>query len=137
MRVCPSNAEGFTLLEALVALAILGAVVVVGLETVGLGSAARSHAKTYASIRTLARNEMAGLRTLSATGLRDLAGEADGRLEPPFTAFRWRRRVSEREEGSGLYRVEIEVRHGEAAIVLVSYVNRFGALRSERMRAGR
>lgn len=129
-----SSADGFTLLEALVALALLAAVVVVGLETVAMGAAARRRAAEHTALRLLAEWKLAELSTMSGPELAALAGERAGRFAAPFEHARWRVELTEVEAGSGLFVIRVEVRDDGAAIELSTYANRFGELWARKRR---
>lgn len=81
---------GFTLLETVVALAILGAslAVVLGLIGSGLGATQRAHTRTLLSELAHEQMEMLFLQ-------REIAwGEDRGTFEPPFQQIRWHSRVA-------------------------------------------
>ena len=80
---------GFTLLETMVALAILGTGIAAVLGLLATGTAATHRAHTRALLTELAeeRLEMLVLDAASPAG-------AEGALEPPHQGLRWRTRVS-------------------------------------------
>ena len=131
-----SFADGFTLLETLVALALLGAVVVVGLESIGVGASARKRAADYAELRLLAEGKLEAAAIRFAQDREGLLGVTKGGFEAPFENANWRLEIREEETGSGLFVLDLEVRTPDASLGLVTYVNRFAELWSER-RAGR
>jgi prepilin-type N-terminal cleavage/methylation domain-containing protein len=127
-----SSVDGFTLLEALVALAILGVVVVVGVEGVGLGASARARAAEYADLRTLSERKLAEVATLSGTELQEIAGRHEGRFAPPFEDAVWQVSVTETEPGNGLYLIVLGVSKEEASLTVSTYANRYGELWAQR-----
>jgi prepilin-type N-terminal cleavage/methylation domain-containing protein len=129
-----SSVDGFTLLEALVALVVVGAVVVVGLETVGLGAAARARAVDYADLRRLAEQKLAEISLLDGSEIEALPGKRSGRFEPPYDDAEWELRVTEVEAGTGLFQIDLEVHANSAALEVSTYLDRFGELWAGRAR---
>lgn len=129
-----SSADGFTLLEALAALAVLAAVVVVGLESVGLGAAARKRAAEHAELRLLAERKLAQVAIMFGPEIQEMAGVTEGRVEPPFDDVVWVLEVREDEPGTGLFAIDLEVQRGNAALKVSTLVNRFGELWARRRR---
>jgi len=127
-----SSVDGFTLLEALAALAVLAAVVVVGLESVGLGAAARKRAAEYAELRLLAERKLAEVAVTFGPDIQGMVGVTEGHFEPPFEDALWVLEVSEEEAGSGLFVIDLEVQRGNAALEVSTLLNRFGELWAER-----
>ncbi len=127
-----SAADGFTLLEVMVALAILSAVVVVGLESVGVGAAVRARAAEYAAPRSLAEQKLAELAALSGSELLARQGIRDGSFDPPFAEARWTVEVKEAEPGTGLFLVQVDVQLRGARLRASTYLNRFGELWARR-----
>jgi len=127
-----SSVDGFTLLEALAALAVLAAVVVVGLESVGLGAAARKRAAEYTEVRLLAERKLAEVTVMFGPDIQGLPGVTEGHFEPPFEHAVWVLEVSEDEPGTGLFVIDLEVQRGNAALEVSTLVNRFGELWAQR-----
>lgn len=119
-------ADGFTLLEVVVALVILGATLVVGLEAVGLGANVRAAAADYTDLRLLAEEKLAELAVRSAAELKLQDARTEGRFAPPFQDVTWVVRARETEPGTALYRVEVDVRRADAVLRTATYLNRFG-----------
>lgn len=132
MARCRSSVNGFTLLEALVALAILGVVVVVGVEGVGLGASARVRSAEYADLRMLCERKLAEVATLSGTELQQIAGRHEGRFEPPFEDAVWQLTIQEPEPGNGLYLIVLGVNREDAVLTVSTYANRYGELWAQR-----
>lgn len=123
--------RGFSLLEVIVALAVLGAVVAVGLGSAAAGSLHRTRVAEQVALRALAERTLAEVSALPEAELKELAGTRGGKFPDPWTDVSWVSWVREEGEGSGLYRVEVETRRNGAAFRAATYVNRFG----ERWRA--
>jgi prepilin-type N-terminal cleavage/methylation domain-containing protein len=126
------SVDGFTLLEALVALAILGVLVVVGVESVGLGASARVRSAEYADLRMLSERKLAEVATLSGTELQQIAGEHEGRFGPPLEDAVWELNVAETEAGNGLYLIVLRVNREDASLTVSTYANRYGELWAQR-----
>ncbi|MGH7545001.1 MAG: type II secretion system protein [Gemmatimonadota bacterium] len=127
-----SRADGFTLLEVLVALAVLSAVIVVGLESVGMGAAARVRAAEHAALREIATEKLAEVTALSGHDLEALRGVSSGRFAPPFEDALWALEVEEDESGTGLFRVTVAVKRAGLTLEASTYLNRFGELWANR-----
>lgn len=147
-----SRPRGFTLLEVLAALAVLGVLLIAGLASTRVGMTARSEAVEYADLRLLAESKLSELAALSSRELRAAAGTASGRFPAPFVETTWVARIREepgaadllpeelRERvgvGAGgalsgvslatsLFRVEVEVARGGDRLRLGTWVNRLG-----------
>lgn len=132
MARCRSSVNGFTLLEALVALAILGVIVVVGVEGVGLGASARVRSAEYADLRMLCERKLAEVATLSGRELQNISGRHEGSFAAPFEDAEWRLTVQETEPGNGLYLIHLEVNREDAVLAVSTYVNRYGELWAQR-----
>lgn len=98
---------GFTLLEAVIALAILGTGVatVLGLLATGVSVTQRTSARVLAA--ELAEEHMEGLLLLPHARLLGSDGAA-GAFAPPYEDFRWRTRIG-RGSAAGLVQVEVMV----------------------------
>lgn len=104
MRSAPLAAArartGFTLLEVVIALAILGSGVatVLGLLATGVSVTQRTSARVLAA--ELAEERMEGLLVAPRDAL-VRGGSTDGVFAPPFEDFRWRTRVGRTDLGVG------------------------------------
>ena len=110
----------------------MAAVVVVGLESVGLGAAARKRAGEYAELRLLAERKLAEVTVMFGPDIQEMAGVIEGYFEPPFEDAVWVLEVSEEEAGSGLFVIDLEVQRGNAALEVSTLLNRFGELWAQR-----
>lgn len=102
--------DGFTLLEAVVALAIISTVAVGALGAVGADVRSAARARPVLEAAALAEDRMEAVRLLDPGGLRPLPDSLrNGTFEPPFDGYGWRTVVRPAMDGSGLYDVEITV----------------------------
>jgi prepilin-type N-terminal cleavage/methylation domain-containing protein len=87
----PSHANrGFTILEAVVALAIVGLAGVAALEAVGGELRAADHARGAYTVAALAQDRLVAVALLAAGDLNPLPDSvARGTFAPPFAAYRW------------------------------------------------
>ena len=115
----PSGGAGFTLLEVIIALAILGVTFAFAMELLAMGVRSAKTSEDYIQAALLARQKMAQIAVLPSTG-----GEADaGELGQ---GFRWASEVHPlpQEEGlpARLYQVQVRVtwpgRRGEKSLDL-------------------
>ena len=95
---------GFTLLEALVAVLIVGLAAVAALETVAAELRTAARAKHALTATALAEYRLETLRVLPAAELRSLTDSlARGAFDPPFERYRWSATVREMAGEPGLY----------------------------------
>jgi type II secretion system protein I len=81
---------GFTLLEAVIALAIIGTAAVAALASVGAEMRTAERAQRYAEAEVLAHDRLARLELLAPEELRRLPDSlARGRFHPPLAAYTW------------------------------------------------
>jgi type II secretory pathway pseudopilin PulG len=101
---------GFVLLEAVVALAIIGVVSIALLETTGTQLRAAGQAKTLLVARTLAEDRIAALQLLDYDGLQDPPDSLlAGTFGPPFEAYTWTSSVETMEDEYDLFGVQVTV----------------------------
>ncbi|MCI0434942.1 MAG: type II secretion system GspH family protein, partial [Gemmatimonadetes bacterium] len=101
---------GFVLLEAVVALAIIGLVAVALLSTTGTQLRTTSKANALLTARSLAEDRLAALRFLGYDELQDVPDSLRaGRFPPPFDDFEWTARVDEMEDEYDLFGAEVIV----------------------------
>ena len=102
--------SGFTLLEAMVSLAILSLVGISALGAVGRDLDAATRARAALEAAALAEDRLEVVRMLDAAALAAPPDSvARGRFQPPFSAFGWRTEVDPVGDAPGLYDVRIEV----------------------------
>jgi hypothetical protein len=81
---------GFTVLEALIALVIIGFAVVTTVEALGGGLRAEAQVSHHLEAVTLAESRMNELGVLARDSLREYRGGRDGVFAAPFEKYRWR-----------------------------------------------
>ena len=87
---CLSGDQGFTLLEAVVALAIVSLAVTASLAAVGAELQAASKGRTALEATALAEERLAALVLADGAELEALPDSlAEGRFPKPFDAYRW------------------------------------------------
>ena len=101
---------GFVLLEAVVALAIVGVVVIALLETTATQFRTATKATHLVVARSLAEDRLSALRLLDHEDFSDLPDSlADGTFAAPYEDFTWTVSVEEFEEEYDLFEAEIAV----------------------------
>jgi prepilin-type N-terminal cleavage/methylation domain-containing protein len=101
---------GFSLLEVIVALAIVGVTAVGALASVGAELRAAEDARTTLEAEALAVYRMATLEMLTAEQLQRIPDSlARGRFDPPFERYRWTATSDAVLGEEGLTEVELEV----------------------------
>jgi prepilin-type N-terminal cleavage/methylation domain-containing protein len=102
--------RGFVLLEAVVALAIIGLVAVALLSTTSSQLRTASKAGVLLTARSLAEDRVAAIRFLNYDDLSDLPDSlAEGRFPPPFDEFEWTAVVEEMEDEYDLFGAEVVI----------------------------
>jgi type II secretion system protein I len=102
--------RGFTLLEAVVALVILGLAGVGALEALGGELRAAERARNATTAAALAQNRLATVSTLAWNDLTVLADSlVHGEFAAPFAGYRWTTRVRPTLGEADLYDVTVEV----------------------------
>jgi type II secretory pathway pseudopilin PulG len=98
------------LLEAVVALAIIGLVAVALLSTTSSQLRTASKAGVLLTARSLAEDRIAAIRFLNYDDLADLPDSlAEGRFPPPFEGFQWTAVVEEMEDEYDLFGAEVVI----------------------------
>src|SRR5918999_4742631 len=82
--------SGFTVLEALIALVIIGLAVVTTVEALGGGLRAEREVSAHLEAVTLAEARMTELAALPRDALAGYVSGRDGVFAPPFERYRWR-----------------------------------------------
>jgi prepilin-type N-terminal cleavage/methylation domain-containing protein len=102
--------RGFTLLEAVAALAILGIAGVAALEAVGGELRAADRARAAITVSALAQDRLAAVSLLPITELQPLADSvAHGTFAAPFQSYSWSTDVRPVLGERDLYDVNVEV----------------------------
>jgi type II secretory pathway pseudopilin PulG len=102
--------SGFVLLEAVVALAIIGLVAIALLETTGAQLRTASQANTLLIARGIAQDRLAALEILSYDELGSLPDSlVSGTMPPPFDDFAWTASVVAMEDEYDLWGAEVVV----------------------------
>lgn len=107
--------RGFTLLEALVALVLVGTVVAGTLGVVGATLRGASLVATHARAVALADARLSALTLVPADSLSYYARPREGAFAPPFEGYRWRARLMRVRSNPALLRASVAVtwRDGE------------------------
>jgi type II secretory pathway pseudopilin PulG len=105
------DSTGFTLLEALIAVVIVGLAGVAALETVGAELRTAARARHAHNAAALAEYRLETLRVLSPPELRSVPDSlADGAFAPPLQLYRWTASAREVPGEPGLYDARVVVR---------------------------
>ncbi|MGH7503330.1 MAG: type II secretion system protein [Longimicrobiales bacterium] len=101
---------GFVLMEAVVALAIIGLVTIGLLSATAAQVRTASKAKVLLTARALAEDRLSALQLLDYTSLEDLPDSlASGTFPPPFASYSWSARVELMEDEYDLFGAEVVV----------------------------
>lgn len=107
---------GFSLLEAVVALTVVGLTAVAVLGAFGSELRAAEKARTALEVEALAQDRLVAVRLLPAGELAPISDSvAHGTFEEPFSGYQWTTRVSSVSLDPGVYDVFIEVK-GESIV---------------------
>jgi type II secretory pathway pseudopilin PulG len=109
-RAEPEARPGFVLLEAVVALAIIGLFAIALLETTGSQLRTAAKANTLLVARSLADDRLAALRLLDYDDLDDVPDSLlEGTFPPPFEEYSWTTRVEQIDDEYDLFGAEVVV----------------------------
>ena len=112
---------GFTVLEAVVALAILGLAGVGALEAMGAELRAAHHARTATIEAALAQDRLAALALLPMADLQPLADSlARGTFPPPFADYHWNAAVRPVFGEADLYEITVDITGADARLLAVT-----------------
>ena len=101
--------QGFVLLEAVVALLVIGLATAGALELFSAHLRAAARESAIATAAALAQDRMAAVRLLPPDAMPRLPDSlARGQFAPPFADYRWRA-TTVRQRGENLYDIGIEV----------------------------
>ena len=102
--------RGFTILEAVIALAVVGLAGVSALEAMGAEIRAADHAAMAYTLAALAQDRLAVIASVSPRTLSALADTlARGTFPPPFDGYRWTTSVEPLFGAPDLYAVRIAI----------------------------
>jgi prepilin-type N-terminal cleavage/methylation domain-containing protein len=101
--------RGFTLIEALIALVIIGLTVVATIEAFGAGLRAQREVDGHLDAVALAEARMDELALLSLDSMSRYAEPREGVFAPPFGRYRWRAEAREVAGSPALRRVVVTV----------------------------
>lgn len=115
--------SGFTVLEALIALVIVGFAVVATVEALGGGLRAERQVSHHLEAVALAESKMNELGAVERDSISLYAGGRDGVFAPPFGAYRWRATIETVSGARPLLRAGVTVtwRGGSYALATVFY----------------
>lgn len=115
--------SGFTVLEALIALVIVGFAVVATVEALGGGLRAEGQVSHHLEAVALADSKMSELGALERDSISFYTGGRDGVFAPPFGAYRWRATIEAVSGARPLLRAGVTVtwRGGSYALETIFY----------------
>lgn len=117
--------SGFALLEALVALTIIGTFAVAVLATLGAQVRTADRAATLLVAQALAEDRQMAIELLDYGDLDPLPDSiAEGIFPTPFDVYSWRARVEAVEDEDGLFAIEVIVTDGTFAYPLRGMLHR-------------
>lgn len=122
----PAHARpGFTLIEAAIAVAIVGLAAVATVGAFGAELRSADRARRALEARALAEQRLTGLELAPALLLDRLPDSlAAGRFDRPFDAYEWQASAKARERSGFLYDVSVSVHWGGGELTLSSRVYR-------------
>jgi prepilin-type N-terminal cleavage/methylation domain-containing protein len=116
--------RGFVLLEAVVALAIIGLFAVALLAATGAQVRTSSKGAVLLNARALAQDRMMALRMLDYEALNDVPDSLEaGAFPPPFEQYTWTASVMPVKDEYDLYDIQVLVSFGTEAYPLRSLVH--------------
>lgn len=119
MRSCTDNRNGFALLEAVIALAVIGLVVIALMAATAGQDRTAGKVTLLLTARSLADERLATLRMLDNRALLDLPDSlAGGSFDPPFGAYSWTMRVVQVGSERDLFSAVVTVQTADESYVL-------------------
>lgn len=129
-RTALADRDGFALLEAIVALAIIGTFAVAVLATLATQVRAADRAAALLVAQALAEDRQMAIELLDYDDLESLPDSlAAGIFPPPFDVYSWTARVEPVEDEEGLFATEIVVTDGTFTYPLHGMLHRSNAVR--------
>lgn len=129
MRESLGNSAGFTLLEALVAVTIVGLVAVSSLAAIGAQLRIADRARIALEAEALAQDQLTAVRLLPANDLNPIPDSLrHGTFDPPFDRYSWEHTVREVSGQPGLFDIAAVVTWGDGSYALRSRIYRPSAL---------
>lgn len=117
--------RGFSLLEAIVALAIVGLVGVAALAAFGAQLTAATKARATLEATALAAEQLALLRVVPAVSLNPLPDSLrHGQCPVPFADYHWTNAVEPIHGIAGLYQASVEIGWGDGEVRLTTRLYR-------------
>lgn len=120
--------SGFTVLEALIALVIIGFAVVATVEALGGGLRAQSQVSRNLEAVALAETRLNELSLVGRDSLAYYAGGRDGVFAPPFESYRWRAAMEPVSGSQTLVRADVTVSWRGGSYALQTLFHRSAAL---------
>jgi type II secretion system protein I len=102
--------RGFTLLEALVALVILGLALVPMMRSIGTGVREQGRLRAHLDAVSLAETRMSELALIPVDSIADYAQPRNGYFPEPFEGYRWSAVLRPDERSAALIRGAVMVR---------------------------
>lgn len=121
----PRDRTGFSLMEAMVALTVVGLAAVSMLATVGAELRTASRIRTSLEAHALAEDKLAAVRLLSRDEL-DRLGDSlrQGQFPAPFQSYRWEASTRETAESKDLFEVAVGIRWEDGSYDLATRLYR-------------
>lgn len=123
-RLRPRARSGFTVLEALIALVIIGFAVVGTVEALGGGLRAQRQVSRHLEAVALAESRINELGVLQPDSIAYYAGGRDGVFEPPFESYRWRASMEPVSGSRSLVQADVTVSWQGGSYALQTYFHR-------------
>lgn len=127
--------HGFTLLESLVALVLVGTVVAGTLSVIGATLRGASLVTTHARAVALADARMSALTLVPSDSIGYYARPREGTFAPPFETYSWRARLVPDRSSPALLRATVAVRWGDGEYTLATELFRRELIPGVRWRA--
>ena len=125
--------RGITLLEAVVAIAVVGMTSVAALEGVGGDMRTAERAKRAIEVEALATSRLEVMNLLTDQELQSLPDSVqDGKFAPPLDEYTWKATSAPVSDQAGLYSVHVTVAWTNGSYELKSYMYRTPRLVTQR-----